>query len=170
MPFVLLVSFLSPADAQIRYKDDEGVTHFVNSIDEVPPKYRAGAVGGPVPAQKPAPSSGTGSGTDWERKAREVDQRAERERARRAAQEAKERRYSVTYIVEGSTSAASLTYRNDQGGTQQEKVAVPWSAISAQNQNRNGDITVRILIEGREFKRSDSEGAYTIASASRTCC
>src|SRR5712692_7822641 len=66
--------FATPTLAQVRYKDSEGVTHWVNSKDEVPEQYRAGAVGGPVPRAKP-------SGTDWEGKAREADRRAERERA-----------------------------------------------------------------------------------------
>jgi hypothetical protein len=43
--------------------------------------------------------------------------------------------------------------------------------ISAQNRgSRGGDITVRILIDGVEFKRSDAFGAHTIASASGRCC
>jgi len=44
---VLVVLLLAPAlaAAQVRYKDDEGIWHFVNSIDEVPEKYRKGAVG-----------------------------------------------------------------------------------------------------------------------------
>jgi hypothetical protein len=42
--------FCSTAVAQVRYKDNEGVMHFVNTLDEVPEKYRAGAVGRPVEA------------------------------------------------------------------------------------------------------------------------
>ena len=51
---LLLVVLIAPslALAQIRYKDAEGVMHFVDSIDQVPEQYRAGAVGRPVP---PAP-------------------------------------------------------------------------------------------------------------------
>jgi hypothetical protein len=89
--------------------------------------------------------------------------------------------HSVTYYVEGSTSSASLTYNNEQGGTQQEKVSVPWQKtfsmrggnfiyISAQNQESYGDITVRIVVDGKEFKRSNASGGYTIASASGSCC
>ncbi len=89
--------------------------------------------------------------------------------------------HSVTYYVEGSTGSASLTYNNEQGGTQQEKVSVPWQKsfsmqrgnfvyISAQNQQSFGDISVRIVVDGKEFKRSEASGGYTIASASGSCC
>lgn len=61
----------SPGGAQVRYKDDEGTMHWVNSIDEVPQEYRAGAVGGPVPKAKP-------SDIDWDLRAREIDARAKR--------------------------------------------------------------------------------------------
>src|SRR5574341_622872 len=90
--------------------------------------------------------------------------------------------YSVTYLVEGTANKASLTYNNEQGGTQQENgVLVPWQKsiyiqsrtflyISAQNQGPYGDIRVRIIVNGSEFKRSDSSGGYAIASASGSCC
>lgn len=89
--------------------------------------------------------------------------------------------YFVTYLVEGTASQAALTYQNEQGGTQQEKVDVPWQKsfrmqrgsflyISAQNQGSYGRITVRITVNGSEFKRSDASGGYTIASASGSCC
>ncbi len=68
----LAVSAPLHAVAQFRYKDDEGITHFVNSMDQVPEQYRKGAVGGPVPPAKP-------TGIDWERKARE-DERQRNER------------------------------------------------------------------------------------------
>lgn len=89
--------------------------------------------------------------------------------------------YSVTYLVGGTASEAALTYQNEQGGTQQEKVRVPWQKsfrmqrggflyISAQNQGSYGDITVQITVNGSEFKRSTASGGYTIASASGSCC
>lgn len=91
------------------------------------------------------------------------------------------RTYTVTYYVEGSTSSASLTYENEQGGTQQEIVRVPWRKtleiprnsflyISAQNQNSYGDLSVSIWVDGIEYKRSEATGGYTIASASGRCC
>jgi hypothetical protein len=88
---------------------------------------------------------------------------------------------SVTYFVEGSARSASLTYSNEQGGTEQDKVMLPWQKtmsvkegrflyLSAQNQDQYGDITVRITVNGREVKRSTATGAYSIASASGSCC
>ncbi len=84
--------------------------------------------------------------------------------------------HTVEYVVEGSTTSASLTYENSQGGSQQEKVTVPWRTsfqlnhghlyISAQNEEEYGGVTVRIIVDGTEVKRSDAHGAYTIASAS----
>lgn len=90
--------------------------------------------------------------------------------------------HSVSYSVKGSaTEAASLTYSNAQGGTQQEKVRLPWETsfeakpgaplyISAQNEMQYGSVIVQISIDGKEFKTSQASGAYTIASASGSCC
>jgi hypothetical protein len=89
--------------------------------------------------------------------------------------------HSVTYYVEGTTSAASLTYENAQGGAQQEKVRVPWQTsfktkrgsflyLSAKNEESYGDVTVRITVDGKEFKRDDAKGEYTIANTSGSCC
>jgi hypothetical protein len=163
---LLLVLLAPPLAAQIRYKDDEGVTNWVDSIDEVPEKYRAGAVG--------TPTKGLPSGVDSEKKVREGD-----DQEKRAAEETKQPRYSVTYAVEGEVPSASVTYRDEQGESQQETAKVPWKrafhmqkgallSISAENQYRQGSITVRILVDGKVFKRSDSEGAS--ASVSGTCC
>jgi len=89
--------------------------------------------------------------------------------------------HSVTYYVEGMTSAASLTYENAQGEAQQEEVRVPWQTsfetkrgnflyLSAKNEESYGDVTVRITVDGKEFKRSDAKGGYTIANTSGSCC
>jgi hypothetical protein len=89
--------------------------------------------------------------------------------------------YSVTYYVEGTTSTASLTYENAQGEAQQEKVRVPWQTsfktkrgsflyLSAKNEESYGDVTVRITVDGKEFKRDDAKGEYTIANTSGSCC
>jgi len=86
----------------------------------------------------------------------------------------------IGYFVEGSAGEVALTYQNEQGGTQQENVRVPWQRslrmqrgsylyLSAQNQGSYGDLTVRITINGHEFKRSDARGGYTIATASGSC-
>jgi hypothetical protein len=89
--------------------------------------------------------------------------------------------HNVTYYVEGTTFAASLTYENAQGEAQQEKVRVPWQTsfkaksgsflyLSAKNEESYGDITVRILVDGKEFNRDDAKGEYTIANTSGSCC
>lgn len=89
--------------------------------------------------------------------------------------------HSVTYRVEGTAKFASVVYRNGQGGTEQETVAVPWQKdftipggqfvyISAQNELSEGGITASIVADGKEFKRSESYGGYKIATASGSCC
>lgn len=86
--------------------------------------------------------------------------------------------YSIEYKVTGSASRVDVTYANDSGGTsQQSNVRVPWSYsfnrikgsfvyISAQNQGESGSVIVTIYKENELFKRSESNGAYVIASAS----
>jgi hypothetical protein len=87
----------------------------------------------------------------------------------------------VTYAVGGSTTLASLTYSNNQGGTVQEKVSLPWSKqytmkqgdflyISAQNENASGSVVTEIRVNGVSFKSTTSTGAYVIATASGSCC
>jgi hypothetical protein len=90
--------------------------------------------------------------------------------------------YNVTYYVEGTANAAEITYQNATGGTQMEEVKLPWQKriynvgrrafvyISAQNQGTSGTVKVRIVVNGSEFKKSESSGRYSIASASGTCC
>lgn len=89
--------------------------------------------------------------------------------------------HSITYHVDGSTSKASLTYNNAQGGSQQEEVSIPWKKtfsvkrgdflyISAQNKEAYGNIEVKILVDGKQFKSSEASGGYTIASANGSCC
>ena len=93
--------------------------------------------------------------------------------------------FHVMYGVEavaGSTNAASITYTNAQGGTEQVQVNLPWLQIyervspgthlyvSAQNASSSGSLKVRILLDGQVVKESTSSGAYAIASASERCC
>jgi len=91
---------------------------------------------------------------------------------------------SVRYRVTGSTRSASLTYTNASGGTEQREVrqaetfdTKPWELtftaprghfayVSAQNLEDKGRMAVRILVDGRTFRESTSEGAYVIAQAS----
>lgn len=85
--------------------------------------------------------------------------------------------YLIGYRVTGTTSAASLTYENAQGGTEQKKVSVPWDTsfyaapgaflyLSAQNEREVGSITCEILVDNKVVKTSTSGGGYTIASCS----
>jgi hypothetical protein len=89
--------------------------------------------------------------------------------------------HSVTYRVDGTAKFASVVYENEQGGTEQETVRVPWQKdltipggqfvyISAQNNLSEGGVTVSIVADGKEFKRSESYGGYKIATASGSCC
>jgi hypothetical protein len=85
--------------------------------------------------------------------------------------------YLVRYRVSGTTSKASLTYQNPQGGTEQTVVDVPWEQLltfrrgdfvylSAQNEQDHGSIVCEIWINGTKWKESTSSGGYTIASCS----
>jgi len=164
---VVLVVLACPLAAQVRYKDDEGVINWVDSMDQVPPKYRSGAVD---TSPKVAPPS------EKDRKSASDETKQEK-----AAEEAKPQRYSVTYAVEGETPFASVTFLNDKGASQRETVKIPWKrvfemqkgaplSISAQNQSGSGGITVRILVEGKVLTRSDSDGPFVTASTTTTCC
>ena len=109
------------------------------------------------------------------RRARESEWERERQRAINYAKG--NGLYVIEYVVEGSASSAGLTYNNETGGTEQQKVPLPWrklitvsrgyfAYISAQNQGAYGSITVTILLNGVPVKSSKSSGEYGIASAS----
>ena len=83
----------------------------------------------------------------------------------------------VTYRVTGSARSALVTYSNDQGGTEQQTVPLPWSwpmhvkkgavlQVTAQSQDAAGDVTVDIDADGQNRKEARSSGAYAVASAS----
>jgi hypothetical protein len=85
--------------------------------------------------------------------------------------------YKVTYRITGSSGKASLTYQNQDGGTEQTTVATPWDKsftakagdflyISAQNERDYGGVKCEILIDGKRIKTAESSGAYVIASCS----
>jgi hypothetical protein len=87
--------------------------------------------------------------------------------------------HMVEYRVSGTAHLASLTYENASGGTEQKHDAVlPWTYqlgephrgqflyISAQNSGSYGTIVTEIVIDGQVVKHSESEGEYSIASAS----
>lgn len=85
----------------------------------------------------------------------------------------------VIYNVDGLDGAtrASLTYTNEQGGTEQVEVTLPWRKalsvprgqfvyVSAQNKDAAGGVSCDIRVDMQLFKHSESRGAYVIASCS----
>ena len=85
--------------------------------------------------------------------------------------------YSVIYKITGTASRASLTYENEQGGTEQTVVKIPWQKsmtvtrgaflyLSAQNEGERGSVTCEIWVDNVKWKESTSSGAYVIASCS----
>jgi hypothetical protein len=86
--------------------------------------------------------------------------------------------YQVIYEITGTAhDGVSLTYENAQGGTEQGTYILPetirftmnygdFAYISAQNEDDHGSVTCRILIDGVEWKKSTSTGAYVIATYS----
>jgi hypothetical protein len=85
--------------------------------------------------------------------------------------------YQVVYRVSGTTSSASLTYQNAQGGSEQKEVRLPWQLsltgrsgqflyMSAQNSMQSGTVICEIMLNGVSVKTSTSEGAYKIATCS----
>lgn len=55
LAITLCLAIAVPAAAQVRYKDSEGITHWVDSLDQVPKEYRTSVVGAPPtgPARDP---------------------------------------------------------------------------------------------------------------------
>jgi hypothetical protein len=85
------------------------------------------------------------------------------------------RAHQVTYQVPGS-GRAQLTLSNEQGGTEQAEVRLPWSEtitvydgqflyLSAQDQGSFG-VECDILLDGKPFRHSSSSGEYSIATCS----
>lgn len=85
--------------------------------------------------------------------------------------------YRVTYEVTGTAHSASMTYNNEQGGTEQGDYNLPFRKnytmeydsflyISAQNDGETGSVTCSIYVNGTKVKTSTSQGAYVIATCS----
>jgi len=83
----------------------------------------------------------------------------------------------VTYLVNGSSNRASLTYRNQSGGTEQNTVQLPWTLelrlspgafayVSAQNQEDGGTVHASVYLGGVTLQEATSGSAYGIATAS----
>ena len=92
---------------------------------------------------------------------------------------ANSRKIDVVYEFGGSAKEVSITYSNKNGDTEQRNGIknnqsiqfqdVPINTflyISSQNQTDSGTIVVSILVNGKEWKSSESSGAYAIATAS----
>lgn len=84
---------------------------------------------------------------------------------------------TIVYHVTGLAKSAIVTYTNEQGGTEQQTVPLPWKRIyymlpgefayiSAQNQSDKGSVTCSIELDGTTVKESTSSGAYVIATCS----
>jgi hypothetical protein len=98
----------------------------------------------------------------------------------------------VGYHVEGASATsippggyARVTYSNGQGGTvHMTEISLPWSEsigqvpsgaflyVSETQLGRDDDsvIRVRILVNGRELRRSEVRGRHASLSASALCC
>lgn len=89
------------------------------------------------------------------------------------------RTIDVVYEFSGSAEEVSITYSNKNGDTEQRNGIknnqliqfqdVPINTflyISSQNQTDSGTVVVSILVNGKEWKSSESSGAYAIATAS----
>lgn len=109
--------------------------------------------------------------------------KADEQRRQRLDAELNERHktYNVIYEIRGSAESADLTLKNEQGGTEQFSVKLPYHYelvgttgaflyISAQNEGEFGTVEVAIKANGKTLKQSISGGAYKIASASTRCC
>lgn len=80
----------------------------------------------------------------------------------------------VRYVVTGSSTSAMITYFNEQGGTEQVDVGLPWekrftvargSALSLVAQNGgSGSITCEIWLNGEKKKTSTSTAQYGIVT------
>lgn len=84
---------------------------------------------------------------------------------------------TIVYHITGSAKSANVTYTNEQGGTEQKTITLPWKRIyfmlpgkfayiSAQNQGDRGSVTCSIELDGSTAKESTSSGAYVIATCS----
>lgn len=84
---------------------------------------------------------------------------------------------TVTYEIDGTADSVTVTYTNAQGGTEQGDYRLPFrqnfrmvresfAYISAQNRGDRGSVTCTILVDGKPFKTSTSEGAYVITDCS----
>lgn len=86
--------------------------------------------------------------------------------------------YKITRSNANIAGEASVTYTNEQGGTEQTTAKfATWDKtftmargssayLSVQNPADNGGVTCEIMVNGASFKRSQSDGPYVIATCS----
>lgn len=84
----------------------------------------------------------------------------------------------VVYTVTGTTKTASLTYRNESGGTEQRTVDLPWELsymaesghftyVAAQvRDNGSRNIVCKITHDGVTKEEAESDGEFVIAECS----
>jgi len=86
--------------------------------------------------------------------------------------------FNVQYKITGSATSASLTWENEQGGTEQGDYRLPYTQssmkmdrgdfayLSAQNQGRAGTVTCNIYVNDDLWRTSTSSGEYSIVTCS----
>ncbi len=89
-----------------------------------------------------------------------------------------EKESDYKYEVSGTSGNYSVTLQNTDDNTQQwssvgtgwnytwTQTGTRWLYISAQNNNGNGDVTVKIIKDGKTVSQNTGYGGYTIATAS----
>jgi hypothetical protein len=88
--------------------------------------------------------------------------------------------YEAKYQVTGD-GTASITYSNQDGGTEQQEISLPWEKsfkvhngdflyISAQKHSGYSSISAVILVNGTIRKTATSQGEHSIATSSYSCC
>ncbi len=85
---------------------------------------------------------------------------------------------SYAYEVTGTSGSYSVTLQNSDDNTQQwasvgngwtykwSQKGTRWLYLSAQNNNASGNVTVRIIKDGKIVAENTSFGPYTIATVS----
>jgi hypothetical protein len=88
---------------------------------------------------------------------------------------------TIRYELTGTGNASTVAYSSDGSGSQSQEASakLPWSkeiklprgkigvpVITAQRGSGNGDITCRILVDGKEVKKATSSGQYAVVTCS----
>ena len=82
-----------------------------------------------------------------------------------------------TYSITGTAGTVSVTYKNEQGGTSQADVSLPWTYsytgkfdtffyCSGQIDSNGGSITITYSQGNGQSKTAQASGAFNIASVS----